>query len=197
MPTVYLKRGRSMNSEEKIIATFLRLIETECYSKVSIAEVMREAHLTRTYFYQAFDSKCDLARKALFSIIEELLDPLAHAIAGGGIDHEQLLQALVFVHAHKARMRTLIFYQGPEFNFQGEIKRVVKATALRQIKAQPHRTVQNDDFFAEMFAASIVAMLDWFIHQPAVTPEQMSALVERSLTRGLFAVLAEPAASFS
>lgn len=179
-----------MTSEEKIISAFLELIKNECYSKVSIAEIMRKAKLTRTYFYQSFDSKCDLARKSLFSIIDELLEPLSHALINGEkIDHDQILRAISFVNQHKSTMLTLIFYQGPEFNFQGEIKNWLKDKITQQIKTKPQRDIQNDDFFAEMFATSLVKMIDWFIHQETVGPEQMSDLVERSLSSGLISVL--------
>ncbi|WP_203640491.1 TetR/AcrR family transcriptional regulator [Levilactobacillus andaensis] len=179
-----------MTAEEKIISTFLELIRTENYSKISIAQIMKKSGLTRTYFYQLFDSKCELARRSLFSIINELMDPLSHALINNeSIDHQRILEALDFVENHKPAMLTLVFYQGPDFNFQGEIQRWIKKEITEQVKRKSQCDQSNDDFFAEMFSSSVVKMIDWYLHQDSVTVDQMSTLVERSLSQGLTSVI--------
>lgn len=54
--------------QNKIINTFYKMLEKKNYDQISIKEISNQVGITRTYFYEFFESKADLAKTSTYCI---------------------------------------------------------------------------------------------------------------------------------
>lgn len=180
----------TVTTEEKIIATFLTLLKQEDYAQINVTQLMRHVHLTRTYFYQLFADKRELAREAFFSLVQEYLIGISRAITvSGQANLASVRQGMTFVAAHKEEMRLLMRVQTGHFNllveFQDRIKAVLKARIVKTQTTSP----RDLDYFLDLFTASTVTTLNWFLTHDDVSTDDMIRLVNTSLSCGISALL--------
>jgi AcrR family transcriptional regulator len=66
-----------MATQDKIIHAFLDLLASNNYEQITITEVMNHCRLPRTYYYEFFDNKGDLAQEAFYTTMY----PIFHLFA--------------------------------------------------------------------------------------------------------------------
>lgn len=179
-----------MIAENKIIVAFLALLEEEDYEKISVSQLMNRAQLTRTYFYQLYTDKSELAREAFFSLVKEYLTGISQAItANGTANRESVRQGMQFINDHRKEMQLLMRVQKGQFNllaeFQGRIKDIIK----EEISQLPSTSDLTLDYFADLFSASTITTLNWFLTHDNIPTDEMIRLATSSLSQGITSIL--------
>lgn len=179
-----------MTAENKIIAAFLALLQEEGYQKINVSQLMNRAQLTRTYFYQLYTDKSELAREAFFSLVKEYLLGISKAIlANGTANRGSVQQGMQFINDHREEMQLLVHVQKGRFNllteFQERIKTIIK-DEIRHTRSTPEPTL---DYFADLFAASTVTTLNWFLTHDDIPTDEMIRLASISLSQGITSIL--------
>lgn len=180
-----------MTTEQRIIDAFLTLINQHAFNDISIAQIMRQAEVTRTYFYRFFDNKVDLAREAFFSLIEDMLENLTQLFKQpNSFVESHTLTAITMLFERKQDMQALLAVQSDSFNlsaeFQDRIKQIIKADLVRY-QQTPAVTL---DYFAELFAASAITTIRWILSTSAeITADQVVQYIDTSVYTGMIALL--------
>ncbi|MFT9452388.1 TetR/AcrR family transcriptional regulator [Liquorilactobacillus ghanensis] len=177
-------------TEKKIIQAFLDLLQQKDYSQISISEIMRHVHLTRTYFYQFFDSKADLAREAFFVFVADILEYLANAfINQNKVDNRNTLAGVNFFLNHADQMRLLLSFQTPNFNLVNEFQERIKAIIKKQVQTSSKAPANRIDYFAELFAVSTLTTISWALNQPNITATEIVELIDTCISDGLIKII--------
>ena len=180
-----------MTTEQRIIKAFLNLIQQHPFNEISTAEIMRQAGVTRTYFYRFFDDKVDLAREAFFSLIEDMLENLTQLFKQpNSFVESHTLAAITMIFERKNDMQALLAVQSADFNlsaeFQDRIKQIIKADLVRYQQTP----VVTLDYFAELFAASAITTIRWILNTSAdITADQVVQYIDTSVYSGMIALL--------
>lgn len=179
-----------MAAEKKIITAFLALLEEEGYDKINVSQLMDRVHLTRTYFYQLYTDKSELAREAFFSLVKTYLIGVSQAItANGTANQESVRQGMQFISNHRDEMQLLMRVQNGQFNllteFQGRIKTIIK-DEVGKTRSTPEQTL---DYFADLFSASTITTLNWFLTHDDIPTDAMIRLAGDSLSQGITSIL--------
>ena len=176
--------------EEKIITAFLSLLKEYDYKQISITQIMQKAHLTRTYFYQFFDSKTDLAREAFFSIVADILNSLSVAfIDKTKIDNVSTLQGVKLFLNHSSEMNLLLSFQAKDFNFVAEFKDRIKSTIKKQVLLKFDAPAYRVDYFSELFAVSALSTISWALKQEHISAEVVVDLIDNCVSNGLLSLI--------
>jgi Transcriptional regulator len=179
-----------VSGEKQIIAAFLSLLKQQKYADISISDVMTQAQMTRTYFYQFFDNKSDLVREAFFSYIAKILESFSKAFLNSGqIDHQSTYEAVNYMLDHKDDMLFLISIQSANFNFQSEFQDRIKKLVKQQIITQTRQSNQKIDYFVEIFSSSAMTTINWFLHQDNVEAQTVVEFIETCISKGLMSIL--------
>ncbi|HAT55031.1 MAG TPA: hypothetical protein DCW31_07320 [Lactobacillus sp.] len=184
------KECRKTSREQQIISAFLNLVKDNNYATISITQIMNQAHITRTYFYQFFDNKQALAQEAFFSLIKTVFDNLSDAIINTKkINRQNTLNAVTFMLEHKSEMLLLISFQSKDFNFQTEFQDRISTIIRQQINSANNQSPQNLDYFANVFAASMMATISWFLQRDNVNATTVVNLIDSCVSKGMASII--------
>ncbi|MCP0886589.1 TetR/AcrR family transcriptional regulator [Ligilactobacillus sp. WILCCON 0076] len=176
--------------ENKIIQAFLTLIKNNDYEQISITQIMQEAHLTRTYFYQFFDSKNDLAREAFFLIVADILDSLSTSfIDKTKINDLSTLKGVELFLTHSSEMKLLLSFQAKNFNFVAEFKERIKKIIKQQVLLKSSAPTYKIDYFSELFAVSALTTISWALKQEQISAEIIVDLIDNCVSNGLLSII--------
>ncbi|MCI1632702.1 MAG: TetR/AcrR family transcriptional regulator [Liquorilactobacillus nagelii] len=176
--------------EDRIIQAFLDLIQKKSYQKISISEIMQQAQLTRTYFYQFFDSKTDLAREAFFALVADILKYLSRAfINQTTVDDQSTLAGVNFFLDNASKMRLLLSFQIENFNFVVEFQNRIKEVIQQQVHQNSNASTQKIDYFAELFAVSALTTISWALKQPKISAAEIVELINTCVSDGLIKLI--------
>jgi len=177
--------------ENQLIASFLDLIHHHPFSEITIATITSHADTTRTYFYQFFSSKADIAQAALFNVLEEILANFSKTFKfPANPNPDNTLTAVQFISEHKQEIKMMLSIQNKEIDlqkiFQSKLEAVIKAN-LALYRGTPSLNV---DYFALTFSTSMAATINWLLQdETSITDESASSLINATIFRGLIAVL--------
>ncbi|MCL8206991.1 MAG: TetR/AcrR family transcriptional regulator [Actinomycetia bacterium] len=66
--------------ERRLLEAFLTLLDRRPYDAISVLDVVEQAHMSKSAFYQRFHNKADLARTLFGTVLTALLDHVGRAI---------------------------------------------------------------------------------------------------------------------
>ena len=151
---------------ECITTALIQMLETHSYEDISITELVKKAGVGRVSFYRNFDSKDDVLRKHLGTLLEEWRKQYE------GVKDYNLVQA-IFEHYYKNRELCILLY-----------KRGLSHISLESVKEacgakpeQPNVVAYTSAFIAFGLYGWIE---EWFKRGMQETPEEMAQLWETS-----------------
>lgn len=182
-----------MDVKNKIMISFFQLLEQGSFKEINVRQIMKKADLTRTLFYQYFDSKEDLARLALEDQLSEIVEYMQSAFSNGR-DKEQYLQETLagvkVVLNQQPNFEMLLEIQEPSFNLLDEFKTDIKAIILKKIKQEhPNSDSHNLDYYAELYTVSMLTTLQWYFSQKDFPLEKLVEYIQTCVFDGLAKVL--------
>ncbi|ANZ61108.1 TetR/AcrR family transcriptional regulator [Secundilactobacillus paracollinoides] len=179
-----------MTAEDHLITAFLDLLAVEDYNKISVSQLMNRVHLTRTYFYQLYSDKSELAREAFFSLIREYLLGISQAITKNGTANERAVQqGMQFISVHRDQMQLLMQVQKGDFNLLTEFQDRIKTIIVAEVSKSRQVSAPVLDYFSDLFAASTITTLNWFLTHDEVSTDEMIRLASTSLSQGVVSIL--------
>lgn len=78
-----------MTTQEKIIHAFLNLLANNDYEQITITKIMGQCRLPRTYYYEFFDDKDDLAQEAFYTTMYPIFHLFAESFKPDGTINRQ------------------------------------------------------------------------------------------------------------
>lgn len=109
---------RYQNTERKIRETFLKLLETVGFQKITVRKLIEEAGINRSTFYLHYEDKYDLMHALEQEMITEASETVrSNILQGEGFDSDALFaSATDFIRSHQDRFLLLAGPKGdPEF----------------------------------------------------------------------------------
>lgn len=180
-----------MDVKNKIMASFFSLLDHQSFESINVRMIMNKANLSRTLFYQYFDSKEDLAQVALeyqTSQIVQHLVPIADQ--GKTVYKKQALVGVQSVLDQEPRFSMLMKIQGNSFNLLNEFKNQIKEVVLRKIAAaNPQANNDNIEYYAELFTVSMLTTLQWYFTKKGFSLEKLVDYIDTAMFKGLYDVI--------
>lgn len=163
-----------MQSTEKIIQVFYQLLNEKDYAQIHINEISKKAHITRTYFYQLFDDKEDLAKAALVDINDPFFRHFANSFKYG-ISHEaylhQISLGLTYVQKKRSLFLKLFKAVGSDVHLKDFFKKRLLSSMYHKLNIIPERQNQFD-YFIEIFCSATLTTIKWIILHPQNSTEE-------------------------
>lgn len=91
---------RIIKTERAIKSSFLKLIEDNSISKVTVKDIIREAEINRSTFYAHYEDKYDL----LYQIEQELLEKFDHVEVNMDLRHENMEEQFKILMESRAKL---------------------------------------------------------------------------------------------
>lgn len=117
---------RKRSADMKLIQAFFKLIESKNYAKITVAEIVAEASLSRTTFYRYYTDVYDMYDKISVAIIDSIISELIFAFSDRSADRGELLD--IFCDKLESQKKYIKLLSGEnagkEF-FETVIKRVL------------------------------------------------------------------------
>lgn len=177
-------------TKEKIMTSFFNLLAQEPFKDINVQKIMAHAHLSRTLFYQYFDSKEDLARVALEEQVSQLIEHLVPAKDSLNTYRADVLAGMQSILGPQSRLDILLKVQRPSFNLTHEFQAEIKQTVLRQVRRQqPHVVNCDADYYAEIFTVSMLSTLQWYLEQTDFPLEKLADYVTTCMFKGHYTLL--------
>lgn len=83
---------RSRTADMKLINAFFDLLEVKSYKKISVAEIVAEASLSRTTFYRYYTDMYDMYNKISVAIVDKIVAELVVIFLNKAISREELFE---------------------------------------------------------------------------------------------------------
>lgn len=182
-----------MDTKEKIVTSFFSLLDDSPFDTINVRQIMNQAHLSRTLFYQYFDGKQDLALYAL----EELVTQVASHVTPTRVNSQdvriykkQTLQTLARILTNKRRFELLMKIQGSHFNLLSKFQKQLKMIIFSKLVPQyPAVDSENIDYYAELFSISLLTTLQWYFEHADFSLEKLVDFIADGIFRGLFSII--------
>lgn len=168
-------------TEEKIILAFCNLLLIKEFKDISIKDIITEAGIARTTFYNYYDSKKEFTEEAVNFIFDEITYILNADLT---FQSEVLLEMLTYLHHNKEI--TLVF-----INKIPNIKEIVREYIKTQILNSniPNLDTQLTDAYGLPFNYSLNIYIEtiesiifsWINNNFKETPEQIVKFINHSV----------------
>lgn len=152
--------------KECITTALIQMLEEQSFEDISITELVKKAGVGRVSFYRNFDSKEDVLRKHLQTLLEEWAKQYE------GVKDYNLVQA-IFEHYYKNRDLCILLYE-----------RGLSHISLESVKEACGAKPEQPNVIA--YTAAFIAyglygwIEEWFKRGMQETPEEMAKLWEMS-----------------
>lgn len=182
-----------MDATDKIIAAFLRLLKQKPYAKISINQLTKEAGITRTYFYQLFDNKEELAQTALYSIVRQILGKFTSSFAQATatrLDHQSMVDGIRLIRDRQEELKLLLAIHHGTFSLAAEFQHQLAQMVMRGLAPRfPHN--ERLDYGVHVFIAATMETISWILDHPTVSTAQIVKMVDDFSGRGMLTMLAQ------
>lgn len=182
-----------MDTTDKIIAAFLRLLKQKPYAKISVNQLTKEVGITRTYFYQLFDNKEALAQAALYSIVRQILGKFTSSFANATatrLDHQSIADGIRLIRDRQGELKLLLAIHHGKFSLTAEFQHQLAQMVMRGLTS---RFPQNDrlDYGVHVFIVATMETISWMLDHPGVPTAQIVQMVDDFSGRGMLTMLAQ------
>lgn len=174
---------RVKRTRQRLRQALVELVLTHGYDAISVGQIAAHAHLARATFYLHYADKHALLLDALQGLVDDL-------VAQIDLEDDALLQpgphsviATIFRHAEQhATLYRLILHGSGAADVQRRLREIatVQLEAYLRRRVDPARSPIPLDVAGSFLARSVLAMVDWWLGQPAAySADQMVALCHR------------------
>lgn len=180
-----------MTSQDKIIRAFLDLLMKNDYDQITITKIMERCRLPRTYYYEFFDNKEDLAQEAFYTTMYPIFHLFAESFKPDGTINRQIAtQGVRYLADHGKLAKQLFKIQVNDDDFLTQYQQRTKGIIKTRLKTVSHAPAIKVDFVAELFTASAIATINWYWRQSAaITPSQLVGFIIAAYEQGLSQIL--------
>lgn len=180
-----------MDATDKIITAFLKLLRQKSYSQISVNEITQQVGITRTYFYQLFDNKEDLARVSLYSIVRQILGAFATSFTnakGGRMGHHSIVKRITLTRQYQHELESLLAIHHGSFDLSQEFQQQLQTMVLKGLGTRYSNQIKLD-YAVHVFIAATMETIHWIIDHPKVSTEQIIPMVDDFSGRGMLTML--------
>ncbi|MFC6260610.1 TetR/AcrR family transcriptional regulator [Levilactobacillus fujinensis] len=180
-------------AEDKIIAAFLDLLAEQPYAKLNVRTIMSHAELTRTVFYEYFDNKDDLARVTLSTLLEGVILRASKVFTPNRtMNTATTLASLQVLRDHRHEIRLLFAVQQGEVHLRAEFQQQVANLIRAQVQQYwPQTPARKVDYFAQLFASSMITTILWFFQHEDATEAEVVAAIDTCVFQGMSGLLTQ------
>lgn len=157
-----------MNAENRVINSFLKLLKQHPYTKISVDQIMLAAGISRTYFYQLFDNKDDLAEAALYSIIDEILQKFTSSFTAASqtsLHYPSITAGITLIREKQHELQKLLQVRHGHFNlnhcFQNLLAKTVHDALIQRYPDDIYL-----DYAVSIFVTASTETIHWTINHP-------------------------------
>jgi AcrR family transcriptional regulator len=182
-----------MEASSKVIAAFLDLLQQDSYQHISINQITAKAGITRTYFYQLFDNKKDLAEEALFSIVQQLLAAFASSFRQADNTHlnwPSIVQGITLIRHQQTALAALLAVNSNMINLSARFQERLAKTVTDALSQRFKPSIQTD-YGVHVFIAATMATIKWTIDHPDIPVPTIAKMVDNFTGNGMMATLSE------
>lgn len=179
--------------DDKIMQAFLTLLMSTPYEKLSVRTIMAQAGVTRTVFYVYFDNKDDLARETLATQLEDVILRVSQAFTSARtMDMQTTAESLRLLRSKQAIIRRLFAIQRKQLHLRAEFQDQVAQSISAQVRRYwPNTPPRQQDYFAQLFAASMIATILWFFQHQDVSEADLVQVINTCVFQGLAQLLTD------
>lgn len=180
-----------MNAENRVINSFLELLKKQPYSKISIDQIMLAAGISRTYFYQLFDNKDDLAEAALYSIIDKILQKFTSSFTAASktsLHYPSITAGITLIRERQHELQNLLQVHHGQFNLNRRFQNML-AKAVHDALIQRYPDNIDLDYAVSIFVTASTETIHWTINHPDVPNHQIVEMVADFTNHGILNML--------
>lgn len=163
-------------TEEKINRVFLDLLNEKDFNSITISEISRKCNITRTYFYQFYTDKNELATITFLNINEELFREFAKTFSSLNnhqVYFESILQGMIQIHKNAEILDKLLTIVGPNLDLTKYFEKYLSKNIRQQLlKNRPKEDEAKVDYFLSVFATGTVTTILWIIKHKEISAYQ-------------------------
>jgi AcrR family transcriptional regulator len=169
---------RVLRTRQDLDRAFLNLLQHRSYDAIRVSDITRNANVGRATFYAHYQSKDDLLRAQLSSLLESRI--LTKAEGSFLLDATALFRHLLT--AHRLYRALMLGRSGPAVSKIAVdiLEERVTAGLAHRI---PHKTRTAGvpiPIVARLASASLMALIAWWVeHDMKTTPEELQAAYQR------------------
>jgi len=179
------------------MTSFFELLAEEAFEAINVRQIMRQAELSRTLFYQYFDSKQDLALSALGELVSQVAQHVTPTRMNNQdirLYKQQTFQTMTTILMNRSHFQLLMQIQGSRFNLLGKFQEQLKAIIFARLAPQyPAVNPVYIDYYADLFANSLLTTLQWYFEHPDFSLEKLVDFIADGIFRGLFSIITSEA----
>lgn len=170
-----------VSTEKKIILAFLNLLPKKEIDSISVAEIIDNAHISRSTFYSYFHSKEDLNDQSLSYLLDEVTSILSEDLL---FNKEVMIK--LFRHLKALRKQILIlmkYYPDFELTVKEYIRTIILNSDIPNLSTQLENAYEVSDYFAlDVYVATIESVIfSWIKDGSSETPEQLVDILYTTL----------------
>ncbi len=179
--------------DDRIMQTFLVLLKTTPYEKLLVRTIMRQSGVTRTVFYVYFDNKDDLARETLSAQLEDVILHVSRVFTSAHtMNMQTTAESLRVLRSKQDDIRRLFAIQRTQLHLRAEFQDQVAQSISEQVRRYwPKTPPQQQDYFSQLFAASMIATILWFFQHQDVSEADLVQVINTCVFQGLAKLLTD------
>lgn len=162
------KLKSSIVTVQKLHQAMTQLLKIQEYEKISVAGIAKEADLNRTTFYLFYSSKEELIYDICDTFLDEYIEIFMDSLDKNGKEQEIMVCQRAFenLSKHEKVIKALWNIQEKEFNPYRIMEKSVAKTVYQFLQKNNIQMKNGGqaDFFANLYAANVMATVKWWIY---------------------------------
>lgn len=177
-----MRNSRKISTEKKIIlATCTLLKKTKSWEAIKLIDIVKESKLSKSTFYNYFESKQAIKEQSLFIVLDEITIILYRDLSFGD---EVLLQLFNHLKDNQYLLQLLIQYYP---NFGIEIKKYIRTMLIYSNIEYLSKRLETSYQIPEKFAINVYTLtiesiiLDWIRSDCFEEPKEMVDILRTAI----------------
>ncbi len=180
---------RIQKTRAAIFAAFYKLIAKHRYSKISIQNIIDEANIGRSTFYEHFETKDELLRAMCTDMFEHVFAPhgeeKCHTFLPSSTFFEKMTHILYHLLEEKSAIKGILYGESGEIFLSYFRKYFTEIIAREYIeKEMPSQDNIPKDFLLHHLVGSFIEAVRWWVSRDfSETPEELSRYITAVIRR--------------
>lgn len=172
---------------DKISTSFLQLLSEQTYDQITIRDIMNEAALPRTSFYNFYDSKDDLAETILMNQMSEIFNYMTQKFTDRTKDNQITAKSLEDLLIKQEIISKLWQINNRHVNLTDKLEKHFSRSVQQAVYHRFPNAKETDlTYFGDLFAACTVKTIAWyFANANEVTTEALANKINICLYDGM------------
>ncbi|MFT4148547.1 MAG: TetR/AcrR family transcriptional regulator [Micrococcaceae bacterium] len=183
---------RAQKSKQKVYDALTRLLKQQSFEKISVAEIIREAGISRGTFYHHFKDKSHLVETYMKSVLGNFRQENATLTQQ---NLEGLLTDIFSLHTKESALLAALLSDRGGLSVHHTIKSYMKKFATFKIaKADKNSTLTalEKDYISVFVVNAIFGVLqNWFARGQQETPAQMADIIKKIISPYVLRIIAQ------